>query len=258
MRELFAQLEPTAGRRDGHRQGPDCGVHSRQEHACERPFVVFDCGAVSRTVIEWLFGHERGAFTGAQAVPGLFEQAGWHAVLGRSGAPLELQPKLLRVLERREVRRVGGRGVIEVDVRIIAATNRNLRVEMQRAAFRQDLYYRLAQSHVVVPPLRDREGDVDLLLEYFWRKNTHPQGRRDRPTLEMFRFTAGGNVRELKRGQRLIVTPDKVFETPSRTRSRCAGTSSRNRAKGCLHCASLAVPTATPSKRAYVQQALAG
>jgi transcriptional regulator with GAF, ATPase, and Fis domain len=232
MRELFAQLERIATTEytlllEGETgTGKDLiaeSIHAKSARASE-PFVVFDCGAVSRTVIESeLFGHERGAFTGAQAVhQGLFEQAqGGTLFLDEIGElPLELQPKLLRVLERREVRRVGGRGVIEVDVRIIAATNRNLRVEMQRGAFRQDLYYRLAQSHVVVPPLRDREGDVDLLLEHFLSQERPPRRLEDVPAdvLEMFRIHRWpGNVRELRNAvQRLIVTPDKVFGTPIR------------------------------------------
>jgi transcriptional regulator with GAF, ATPase, and Fis domain len=229
MRELFAQLDRIAATEytlliEGETgTGKDLiaeSIHARSARANE-PFVVFDCGAVSRTVIESeLFGHERGAFTGAQAVhQGLFEQAqGGTLFLDEIGElPLELQPKLLRVLERREVRRVGGRGVIEVDVRIIAATNRNLRVEMQRGAFRQDLYYRLAQSQVVVPPLRDREGDVELLLEHFLSQARPPRRLSDVPAdvLEMFRVHRWpGNVRELKNAvQRLVVTPDKVFQT---------------------------------------------
>jgi transcriptional regulator with PAS, ATPase and Fis domain len=167
-----------------------------------------------------LFGHERGAFTGAQtAHQGLFEQAhGGTLFLDEIGElPLDLQPKLLRALERREVRRVGGKKTLAVDVRIIAATNRNLREEMKRGTFRQDLYYRLAQAHVVVPPLRDREGDLELLVEHFMAQERPPRKLSDVPEAvwEMFRgHRWPGNVRELRNAvQRLVVTPDRILGT---------------------------------------------
>jgi transcriptional regulator with GAF, ATPase, and Fis domain len=229
MRELFAQLERIAATEytllvEGETgTGKDLiaeSIHQKSTRATE-PFVVFDCGAVSPTVIESeLFGHERGAFTGAQTVhQGLFEQAhGGTLFLDEIGElPLDLQPKLLRVLERREVRRVGGRRTIGVDVRIIAATNRNLRAEMRRGAFRQDLYYRLAQAHVVVPPLRDREGDVELLVTHFLAQERPPRRPEDVPEAvwDMFRgHRWPGNVRELRNAvQRLVVTPDRVLGT---------------------------------------------
>jgi DNA-binding NtrC family response regulator len=121
-----------------------------------------------------LLGHERGAFTGAdQKRIGRFEEAhGGTLFIDEIGElPLELQPKLLRVLEKREIRRVGGSQVIPVDVRIVAATNRDLVREVNRNTFREDLYYRLAVVRVRVPPLREREGDVPLLVEHFVRES---------------------------------------------------------------------------------------
>jgi len=137
----------------------------------DKPFVVLDCGAISRTLIESeLFGHVRGAFTGAVSDrAGAFERAhGGSLFLDEIGElDLDLQPKLLRALEQREVRRLGGDAMTRVDVRLIAATNRDLRVEMDAGRFRQDLYYRLSVVRVVLPPLRERLEDVPLLVKHF-------------------------------------------------------------------------------------------
>jgi transcriptional regulator with GAF, ATPase, and Fis domain len=229
MRELFVQLERVAATEytvllEGETgAGKDLvaeSIHGKSRRADE-PFVVFDCGAVSPTVIESeLFGHERGSFTGAQNThQGMFEQAhGGTLFLDEIGElPLDLQPKLLRALERREIRRIGSRRTMEVDVRIIAATNRNLRMEMQRGSFRQDLYYRLAQAHLNVPPLRDRAGDLELLVEHFLSQERPPRTLSDIPeqVWEMFRAHRWpGNVRELRNAiQRVLVTPDRVLGT---------------------------------------------
>jgi DNA-binding NtrC family response regulator len=132
------------------------------------PFVVLDCGAIPPNLIESeLFGHEKGAFTGAVASrPGAFERAnGGTIFLDELGElRLDLQPKLLRVLENREVRRVGGNDVIEVDVRVIAATNRDLVKEIQAGNFREDLYFRLSVINIQLPPLRQRREDVPLII----------------------------------------------------------------------------------------------
>jgi len=132
------------------------------------PFVVFDCGAVAQNLAESeLFGHERGAFTGAVAAHvGAFERAhGGTLFLDEIGElPLELQPRLLRVLENRHVQRVGGSQRRTVDVRVIAATNRDLRCEVNGHRFREDLYFRLAGAFVSVPNLRDRLEDLDALV----------------------------------------------------------------------------------------------
>ena len=135
-----------------------------------KPFVVVDCGAVSYSLIESeLFGHERGAFTGAVAArQGAFELAeGGTLFLDEIGElPLDVQPKLLRVLETRELRRVGGNRTIKADVRVIAATKRNLKREIEAGKFREDLFFRLAVVPITVPPLRARRDDVPMLVEY--------------------------------------------------------------------------------------------
>ena len=135
------------------------------------PFVVFDCTAVAPTLIESeLFGHQRGAFTGAVGDrKGVFEQAhGGTLLIDEIGdLPMALQPKLLRVLERSEVRRVGGESARLVDVRVLAATRRNLDREVQSGRFRDDLFHRLAVTRAVLPPLRRRKGDVVLLARAF-------------------------------------------------------------------------------------------
>jgi len=132
------------------------------------PMVVLDCGAIPPNLIESeLFGHEKGAFTGAVAArPGAFERAqGGTIFLDELGElRLDLQPRLLRVLENREVRRVGGNEVMEVDVRVVAATHRDLVKEVQAGNFREDLYFRLSVITVQMPPLRERREDVPLLL----------------------------------------------------------------------------------------------
>jgi DNA-binding NtrC family response regulator len=132
------------------------------------PFVVLDCGAIPANLIESeLFGHEKGAFTGATTSrPGAFERAnGGTIFLDELGElRLDLQPKLLRVLENREVRRVGGNEVIDVDVRVIAATNRDLVKEIQAGNFREDLYFRLSVISVQLPPLRQRKDDIPHIL----------------------------------------------------------------------------------------------
>jgi transcriptional regulator with GAF, ATPase, and Fis domain len=134
-----------------------------------KPFIVVDCGAVSYSLIESeLFGHERGAFTGAVAQrQGAFELAdGGTVFLDEIGElPLDVQPKLLRVLETREFRRVGGNKPIHTNVRVIAATKRDLQREVQGGKFREDLYFRLAVVPVTVPPLRARREDIPLLVQ---------------------------------------------------------------------------------------------
>jgi two-component system, NtrC family, response regulator GlrR len=139
----------------------------------DKPFLVVDCGAMPPNLLESeLFGHERGAFTGAvSSRQGVFEAAnGGTVFLDEIGElSIDLQPKLLRVLERREVRRVGTNNHVPVNVRLIAATNRSLREQVGSHKFRSDLYYRLAVVEVKLPPLRDRPGDLPLLVEHIVR-----------------------------------------------------------------------------------------
>jgi transcriptional regulator with PAS, ATPase and Fis domain len=144
-------------------------IHSEGERA-NGPFVVIDCGAIPPQLLESeLFGHERGAFTGAIAArQGAFEAAsGGTIFLDEIGElTLDLQPKILRVLERRQVKRVGATNYVKIDVRVIAATNKSLRTEVQNQRFRSDLYYRLAVVQVKLPPLRERIADIPILVEH--------------------------------------------------------------------------------------------
>jgi two-component system response regulator FlrC len=143
-------------------------VFARYIHRCssraDRPFVAVNCAAIPESMLEaLLFGYERGAFTGAHAAhPGKFEQAqGGTLLLDEiSEMPLGLQAKLLRVLQEREVERLGGRGFLALDVRVLATTNRLLRDEVSAGRFREDLYYRLNVFPVVITPLRERRDDV--------------------------------------------------------------------------------------------------
>src|SRR5687767_14461821 len=212
MREMFARLEKLA-RTDttvlvtGETgTGKELVAEALHDHSPREkgPFVVLDCGSIPPNLIESeLFGHERGAFTGAtQSYAGAFERAhGGTVFLDEIGElPLAMQPKLLRVLERKEVRRVGGAKTIEVDVRIVAATNRDLGVEVNRGRFREDLYYRLAVARVHVPALRDRKDDLPLLIEHILA--TTPGGEAASITPEtidlMLKHDWPGNVRELR------------------------------------------------------------
>ncbi|MBP8807580.1 MAG: sigma 54-dependent Fis family transcriptional regulator [Kofleriaceae bacterium] len=171
------------------------------------PFVVVDCSAIPAGLIEaHLFGHEVGAFTGAgPARPGAFEEAdGGSLFLDELGElSLELQPKLLRALESREVRRVGGRASRRVDVRVIAATNRNLRTEVNAGRFRADLFFRLAVVPIPLPPLRERRDDLPLLVEHFLdRLGAAPAVRATLTAPDFLAALAAapwpGNVRELR------------------------------------------------------------
>jgi transcriptional regulator with PAS, ATPase and Fis domain len=145
-------------------------LHQESQRA-EGPFVAVDCASLPENLIESeLFGHERGAFTGAVASrAGAFERAsGGTIFLDELGElPLEQQAKLLRVLEKREIRRVGGSKTIPIDVRVVAATNRRLAEAVRRREFREDLYYRISVIRVVIPPLRDRREDIPALAQHF-------------------------------------------------------------------------------------------
>ena len=212
MRELFARLEKLArsdatvlvtGETGAGKELVAEALHDNSPRE-KGPFVVLDCGSIPPNLIESeLFGHERGAFTGATgSYAGAFERAnGGTVFLDEIGElPINMQPKLLRVLERKEVRRVGGAKTIEVDVRIVAATNRDLGVEVNRGRFREDLYYRLAVARVHVPPLRDRKDDLPLLIEHILA--TTPGGEAAQIAQEtidlMMKHDWPGNVRELR------------------------------------------------------------
>jgi DNA-binding NtrC family response regulator len=183
------------------------GIHSASQRA-RGPFVVIDCGSISKNLMESeLFGHEKGAFTGAtQTHRGAFEVAHGGTIfideIGELG--LEMQPKLLRVLEQREVRRVGGNQVFTVDVRVIAATNKDLISEVQEGRFREDLFYRISVVRIHLPSLRERGEDIPLLAQQFARELSGPYGGGgdmavSAEALEILRhYHWPGNVRELK------------------------------------------------------------
>jgi len=175
-----------------HQQGPRAG----------RAFVVFDCTAVPPNLIESaLFGHEKGAFTGAVAAhSGVFEQAhrGTLLIDEIGDLDLSLQPKLLRAIQRMEVRRVGASQPIKVDVRVMAATRRNLDREVQGGRFRDDLFYRLNVARIELPPLRRRTGDVELLARHFCTMlGAGPDALPERMLRAFCDYEWPGNVREL-------------------------------------------------------------
>jgi len=166
------------------------------------PFVIFDCTAVPPTLMESaLFGHEKGAFTGAGSMrKGVFEQAsnGTLFIDEIGDLELSLQSKLLRVLQRKEVQRVGGNGWIRTDARILAATRRDLDREVQEGRFRDDLFFRLAVTRIELPPLVDRGSDVELLARHFWETLGEGAGPFPLEFLSRFRnYSWPGNVREL-------------------------------------------------------------
>jgi DNA-binding NtrC family response regulator len=173
----------------------------------EKPFVALNCSAIPATLIESeLFGYERGAFTGAdQRRMGNFELAhNGTLFLDEIGElPLELQSKFLRVLEERKIRRLGGRGEVEVDVRVICATNRDLKEEIRKGRFREDLYFRLHVFTIVLPPLKERREDIPLLVHHFIEKFNGETGKRVQgvspaalATLQGYAWP--GNIRELR------------------------------------------------------------
>lgn len=180
-------------------------IHARSSRA-KGPFVAENMGALSEGLLEAeLFGHAKGAFTGAdRARPGLFRVAdGGTLLLDEVGEmSLDTQRKLLRVLQEREVRPVGSAGAEKVDVRVLAATHRDLREMIQAGEFRQDLYYRLSVLRVDIPPLRNRQVDIPLLLEHYVAKaaaahHVAPPPLDDELTKMLIHYAWPGNVREL-------------------------------------------------------------
>jgi len=216
IRRVFASIERAAacdvtvlveGETGTGKEAVAESIHGESKRR-DKPFMVVDCSAIPRDLLESeLFGYEKGAFTGAGAArAGIFEAAsGGTLLLDEVGelAP-ELQPKLLRVLERKELRRVGSTRNLAVDVRVIAATNRNLGAEVNAHRFRSDLYYRLAVLEIRLPPLRERQEDLPLLVEHLCER----LGIEGRPETEWLRSPGfleelshhhwPGNVRELR------------------------------------------------------------
>lgn len=172
----------------------------------DRPFLVINCVAIPETLLESeLFGYEKGAFTGAAGRKvGRIEQAnGGTVFLDEIGdMPFPIQAKILRLLQEKSIERLGGREPIPMDVRIIAATNRNLEAALAEGRFREDLYYRLKVVTLWLPPLRDRQGDLHLLADYFLRRFSHElemenPGITDAAKGILNSYTWPGNVREL-------------------------------------------------------------
>src|SRR5579862_6341990 len=181
-------------------------IHNRSKRR-DRGFVKLNCAAIPGGLLESeLFGHERGAFTGAISQKiGRLELAHQGSLfLDEIGdIPLDLQPKLLRALQEKEFERLGSNRTIPIDVRLIAATNRDLAQMMEDRQFRSDLYYRLRVFPVTVPPLRERAGDVEILVRYFTQKHAQRMGKRIEvippQTIEaLSRWSWPGNVRELE------------------------------------------------------------
>jgi DNA-binding NtrC family response regulator len=184
---------------------------------------VVDCSALPRALIEAeLFGHAKGAFTGAhQASPGKFAAAnGGTVFLDEIGElDFDLQPRLLRVLERREVCPVGSTTPVPVDVRVVSATNRNLRNEVRRNTFREDLFYRLAVASVRLPALREHREDIPILIDAFLARHSAGDGEHhvldDATIRQMMRQPWPGNVRELRNAVDAFVAfgePASTFE----------------------------------------------
>ncbi|HSS51503.1 MAG TPA: sigma-54 dependent transcriptional regulator, partial [Thermoanaerobaculia bacterium] len=202
----------------------------RGSRRSSRPFVAINCATLSETLIESeLFGHERGAFTGAvEKKTGKIEAAeGGTLFLDEVGElPVATQAKLLRVLQEREYERVGGTRTLKADVRVVAATNRDLEKAMREKTFREDLFYRLNVVRVVLPPLRERREDISLLASHFAAVHSRQSGRRiagftpeARACLQ--RYDWPGNVRELSNaiehalvlGEGELIRPEDLPET---------------------------------------------
>ena len=199
----------------------------------DRPFIPVNCGAIPAELLESeIFGHERGAFTGAiGARSGMFQLANGGTIFLDEVGEMSpsLQVKLLRVLQDREVRPVGADRSTRVDVRVVAATNKDLQQEVERGTFREDLFYRLQVIPIIMPPLRERRSDIPLLIQHFLEK--HNAKRPDRPVhitdesmVHLWEYDWPGNVRELENLlERLVILSEdgfiRVESLPSNIRS---------------------------------------
>ena len=214
MREIYTLIEKVATSTSSvlitgeSGTGKELAARALHEHSHRRdkPFVAVNCGAIPDTLMESeLFGHKKGAFTGAIAdKPGLFEQAeGGTLFLDEIGElPLLLQAKLLRVLQEKEFRMVGGSETTRADVRIVAASNRDLEEQIRECSFREDLYYRLNVIMLRMPPLRERPEDILPLMEHFFRKFTGKEIVEPVASPEALKvlltYPFPGNIRELE------------------------------------------------------------
>jgi DNA-binding NtrC family response regulator len=260
MREMFSTLQRLArtelsilieGQTGTGKELAARAVHDASLYA-QGPFAVLDCTAIPSTLAESvLFGHERGAFTGAsERRIGIFEAAeGGTVFLDEVGElPLELQPKLLRVLERREVVRVGSTTPKPVQVRVISATWRDLRQMINHGRFREDLYYRLAQARVNIPPLKERADDIPLLVYHFLQRlPSNTQGARaisPEALQELMRREYAGNIRELKSAvERAAMMAEGAVITPADLAFERILSGERTKAQGTLSAPSATAPS---------------
>jgi two-component system response regulator PilR (NtrC family) len=246
MRELFGMIQKVAGSLSSvlilGESGTGKELAARAIHISSarksKPFVAVNCGAIPETLIESeLFGHKRGAFTGAFADrPGLFEQAeGGTLFLDEIGElPLLLQTKLLRVLQEREFRRVGDSVVRKTDVRVLAASNRDLQEQVSSGGFREDLYYRINVVQLLMPPLRDRVEDIPQLVDHFFQKYCEPNHSGETITPAalklLMNYSFPGNIRELENVverslilDRQIISESSLPEQVRSVRTVCLG-----------------------------------
>jgi transcriptional regulator with PAS, ATPase and Fis domain len=199
----------------------------------DKPFIPVNCGAIPAELLESeIFGHERGAFTGAiGARAGMFQLANGGTIFLDEVGEMSprLQVKLLRVLQDREVRPVGADRTLKVDVRVLAATNKDLQQEVDRGTFREDLFYRLQVIPIVMPPLRERRSDIPLLIAHFLEKHNrkrpdHPAQITDDSMVHLWEYDWPGNVRELENlVERMVILSEdgwiRVDNLPSNIRS---------------------------------------
>ena len=204
-------------------------IHLQSARA-DRPFVAVNCAAIPETLIESeLFGHEKGSFSGATSMKrGQFEQAdGGTLFLDEIGdMSLNTQAKVLRALQEQQFTRVGGTKLLKVDVRVLAASNKDLLKEIEKGAFREDLYYRLNVVPIVVPPLRERRDDIPLLIRHFMKLHAEEQGLRMKEVtpeaMNVFQqYEWPGNIRELRNliERLMIMVPGNMIDAAQATTS---------------------------------------
>jgi two-component system nitrogen regulation response regulator NtrX len=260
LRQLIETAGPTNSRvLIGGENGTGKELVARSIHMhsarADHPFVAVNCAAIPETLIESeLFGHEKGSFTGATSMKrGQFEQAdGGTLFLDEIGdMSLNTQAKVLRALQEQQVTRVGGTKLMKVDVRVLAASNKDLEQEIQKGRFREDLYYRLNVVPIVVPPLRERREDIPALVHHFMKAHAEEQGLRIKEVspeamtvLQQYEWP--GNIRELRNliERLMIMVPGVVFEASQ------AALSLQGRVGGVAP-VSLGQPTSPPFTKPY-------
>jgi two-component system nitrogen regulation response regulator NtrX len=230
-------------------------IHVQSARA-DHPFVAVNCAAIPETLIESeLFGHEKGSFSGATSMKrGQFEQAdGGTLFLDEIGdMSLSTQAKVLRALQEQQFTRVGGTKLMKVDVRVLAASNKDLLKEIEKGSFREDLYYRLNVVPIVVPPLRERREDIPLLIRHFMKVHAEEQGLRVKEVtpeaMNVFQqYEWPGNIRELRNliERLMIMVPGGVIDTAQANMSLQVKTSSTATAAGTVAASAPASPLFT-------------